>query len=763
MTRAPQHSATYSPEDNKLRLYPAYRLGKDEYQRVKDAGFAWAPKQEIFVAGMWTPEREDLLVEMCGEIGDEDTSLVDRAEWRAERFEGYSERRAEDAARARDYVEGIAGGIPLGQPILVGHHSERHARRDAEKIENGMRKAVKMWETSQYWERRAAGALRAAKYKETPAVRHRRIKGLESDKRKQGKLIGEAEKDLALWAKVCGPDSTIQRKDGGELTAHERAVFVLGRMSSYFSRCFPLADFPRNPPASQYEGSMSLYSALKDGVINVDQAEAFFRESCANRIERAARWAAHYENRIAYERAMLGESGGLVAERFNIAIGGRVLIGGEWLLVLKLNKAGGKLASVTTNGAYVAVRGIEEITDYREPDAQELAEVRAATKLAPICNYPGEGFRHMTRAEYDAELPKWSDFPKVRTIKGTDTAGAHRVRCNRAPGKPSYEYAFVYITDEKRKDPPNPAAPIKLERKFAPARQVTPRTAETLEALTEDMFSLSESGKRRYGVKYEYAGEGIAECYQFDDLGEVLAFVRDGQTQPRMVSLAIVTHDGGYENMRTVWKWRATGNGAEFDAMKAALRSGNAVTTVSAPQLFPTPKELAERIVLDEAAIPNGSKLDILEPSAGTGRLLEPLFNHELGGGRVVAVEINAQLAGGLRSQYPSAEVKHNDFLSMMHAELGSFDRIIMNPPFTESQDIAHVQHAYKFLKPGGRIVAVLGEGAFFRSDRKATEFREWLEAVGGECEKLPAGSFEASGTGVNTRLVVIDAPEVTV
>ena len=141
-------SATYSPDDNKLRLYSATRLDKETYERVKDAGFRWAPKQELFVAPAWTPAREDLLIELCGEIGDEDTSLVDRAEDRAERFGEYSNRRGDDAEAARAAVARIADGIPLGQPILRGHHSERHARKDAERIENGMRKAVKMWDTS---------------------------------------------------------------------------------------------------------------------------------------------------------------------------------------------------------------------------------------------------------------------------------------------------------------------------------------------------------------------------------------------------------------------------------------------------------------------------------------------------------------------------------------------------------------------------------------------------------------------------------------
>ena len=68
------HDGTYSPEDNKLRLYPAWRLDPEEYERVKSGGFRWAPKQELFVAPAWTPAREDLLRSMCGEIGDEDTS-----------------------------------------------------------------------------------------------------------------------------------------------------------------------------------------------------------------------------------------------------------------------------------------------------------------------------------------------------------------------------------------------------------------------------------------------------------------------------------------------------------------------------------------------------------------------------------------------------------------------------------------------------------------------------------------------------------------
>jgi hypothetical protein len=145
-------------------------LDDTTYAKVKAAGFGWAPRQDLFFA-VWSPAREDLLVELAGEIGDEETSLEERAAQRAERFEGYQGRRAADAEHARKAVSAIADNIPLGQPILVGHHSERHARKDAERIENGMRRAIKAFETAQYWKDRAASSIAHQKYLELPAVR----------------------------------------------------------------------------------------------------------------------------------------------------------------------------------------------------------------------------------------------------------------------------------------------------------------------------------------------------------------------------------------------------------------------------------------------------------------------------------------------------------------------------------------------------------------------------------------------------------------
>jgi len=90
------------------------------------------------------------------------------------------------------------------------------------------------------------------------------------------------------------------------------------------------------------------------------------------------------------------------------------------------------------------------------------------------------------------------------------------------------------------------------------------------------------------------------------------------------------------------------------------------------------------------------------------------------------------------------------------------YDRIIMNPPFSKGQEARHVAHAYRFLKPGGRLVAVTSSMAGERSNKVDKQFREWLDAVGAEEAPLPEGAFKEAinSTNVNTKTIVIDKPK---
>ncbi|MGE9553642.1 DUF3560 domain-containing protein [Erwinia amylovora] len=428
------YTATYSPDDNKLRLYALLRLDEETYARVKAAGFRWAPKQELFVAPMWTPAREDLLIELAGDIEDEDQSLFSRQEERAERFEDYSDKRAADSARELDAVERLTSGIPLGQPILVGHHSERRARRAAQRVENGMRRAVNLFETAEYWQDRAAAALRHASYKEQPAVRWRRIKKIEADLRKAEKEISGAEKFIKAWA-----------ADG--LTP-SRALSIANY--DHVSACFTLDKYPRPADKSQHEGRMSLYSALTDEIITPEQAREISTRVRTRSIAHYQRWAAHYRNRLAYERAMLDESGSILSTSLEMEAGGMVQSRGEWLQILRVNRSGGKISSVVTaQYAFMRMPGREmsltpdRITDYQAPDREAAAAAKLAAKRPPIVNYHAEGFRTMTKAEW-AKTP--GDYKAVRGVAGTDDHKPHRVRRVMSSGCTLLQ---VYISDAK--------------------------------------------------------------------------------------------------------------------------------------------------------------------------------------------------------------------------------------------------------------------------------------------------------------------------
>lgn len=646
-------TATYSPEDNKLRLYPLSRLAPEIYARVREAGFIWAPKQELFVTPMWTPGREDLLLELVGEIGDESVSLADRQAERAERFAEYSGKRKAEAGSAYNAVGEVAKRFEFGQPILVGHHSERKARKDKERMEAGMRRAVNLWETSDYWKRRAAGSLVHAEHKELPAVRHRRIKGIEADKRKREKLSNESTGFLKEW-----------QQEGLTMQA---ALTIAG--FDHVSRPYSLADFPRDPPASQYEGQRGLWSALTDGIINEVQAREIAVRVHTRTVARCARWIAHYQNRIDFEKAMLGESGGLAADKFDIQLGGQVFCRGEWSVVLRVTRRDGKILSVTTNARYVRVRGVEEIKDYRPPVAGAADLVKKVTTLAPLVNFRSEGCIEMTKAEY---MKIHTDFRGTSTAKATETHASYRYRkCYKDGQRPS-----VFLTDVKEV-----ARPL-LQ---VAAAESAPVAFSQLVALP---VVASPAAARPVDVAPGEPGE------------------------------------------------------AEFDNLRKALKQG--VQVVVAPQLFATPPDLAARAVA-LADIERGSR--VLEPQAGTGRILRAIREATGGGAVRTAVEINTRLCDSLRVTEAGAEIICKDFLQCGD-ELGKFDAIISNPPFQGGADIQHHLHALTMLKSGGRYVGFCAGGP-----RQCAQLRPLVEQHGGIWEPLPAGSFSESGTEVNAVL----------
>lgn len=167
---------------------------------------------------------------------------------------------------------------------------------------------------------------------------------------------------------------------------------------------------------------------------------------------------------------------------------------------------------------------------------------------------------------------------------------------------------------------------------------------------------------------------------------------------------------------------------------------------------FPTPEALANRMV---EALDVKPGMRVLEPSAGKGNLADAVLKSEPDA-KIDTVEQSSTLREILDAKgYSLVGHDFNDF-----APAEKYDRIIMNPPFSNGIDADHVRRAFDMLKPGGRLVAITGEGIFFRDDQKSRAFRDWFDQEGGESEKLE-GAFtdrrEVKTTGAASRMLILN------
>ncbi len=168
-------SATYCPEDNKLRLYVG-RVPRDEYEKLRAEGWTATPKQDCNFVAVWNPDRRDTaLAYSDGYIGDEDQSPAERAADRAERFGGYLEKRLGEATGHADRYD--AG------PSVHGFQNQARAERAAARHDRIADRAGDAWSKAEYWQSRTAGVISHALHKAAPGVRMGRIITLETELR----------------------------------------------------------------------------------------------------------------------------------------------------------------------------------------------------------------------------------------------------------------------------------------------------------------------------------------------------------------------------------------------------------------------------------------------------------------------------------------------------------------------------------------------------------------------------------------------------
>jgi Domain of unknown function (DUF3560) len=148
----------------------------------------------------------------------------ERRERRAERRRKWAEGRSEKADAAQEASRRAVDGIPFGQPILVGHHSEKRHRAALDRADRQAGKAVEHSRMADRHVRAAAtieAQLDASIYDDDPdaierlrariearEARRERIKQYNRNRRKGSRTLAplnEAEqKELAKTARVAG-------------------------------------------------------------------------------------------------------------------------------------------------------------------------------------------------------------------------------------------------------------------------------------------------------------------------------------------------------------------------------------------------------------------------------------------------------------------------------------------------------------------------------------------------------------------------------
>jgi hypothetical protein len=168
-------------------------------------------------------------------------------------------------------------------------------------------------------------------------------------------------------------------------------------------------------------------------------------------------------------------------------------------------------------------------------------------------------------------------------------------------------------------------------------------------------------------------------------------------------------------------------------------------------QFFETPEATAD-VLCGWADLYPG--LHVLEPSAGRGRIVEAIRKWGVLEPGPFACELWNENRAVLQSK--NVSILADDFLQLPVEH--RFDRIIANPPFSRQQDILHVTKMYSHLDSNGRLVSVMSPAWQYRADRRTKAFKALLdEARNWTWTPLPEGTFKASGTGVNTGVILID------
>lgn len=197
--------------------------------------------------------------------------------------------------------------------------------------------------------------------------------------------------------------------------------------------------------------------------------------------------------------------------------------------------------------------------------------------------------------------------------------------------------------------------------------------------------------------------------------------------KPHPMAIEILERLGGIKN-GLYWEFDYPVGGVIYDV----IRMGS-IPERKTHQFYPTPENLA-RMAVDLADIEDG--MTILEPSAGTGAIAKYLPVEQTTCVELAKIHCRVLEEMGYKTHcFDFLRMPLDGSLQWRGPEYDfMYDRIVMNPPFSEGRWKAHLLKAAKHLKAGGKLVAILPPTE--RDKEIVPGFRhEWSEVFHDEFE----------------------------
>lgn len=260
-------------------------------------------------------------------------------------------------------------------------------------------------------------------------------------------------------------------------------------------------------------------------------------------------------------------------------------------------------------------------------------------------------------------------------------------------------------------------------------KRIEPDILAVLAACTVEQFGIRING-------------GQLDRKTYDRVNDVLTLMGGKWNRSKRLHVFADNHDGIEELLDQV------------------VETGEITDTKKQFQFYETPEVLAQRMV---ALADMRTAFAVLEPSAGHGAIANAIMRASTRPVIMTCIEVDPSKAAVLHAQGLACHIA--DFMGI-RTLVPEYEAIVMNPPFSNRQDIKHIRHALAMLAPGGRLVAICSAGP------GRTEQFEHAENWDGvsiptppfrgaafhtdHWEELPADTFKASGANVRTILMRI-------